>query len=293
MEEYYISYHSFNDYDTEVREGIYEFIVMPCVDETQTIKSYRIENDHNEKVFSYRNIFGFRVHRIRYTGPFNYMHFSLNCFVQKAKFNPYDFKQLSIEEESKLLHSDEFLIENHFYLYPTDFTHLSNEAQKKIFPYMSDHSVFDYCSALNKYIYEEYEYESDVTTVDTKAEDVINLGKGVCQDFTHIFIAMCRYNKIPARYTSGYLNQGKNFKGAAMMHAWAEVLIPGVGWIGFDPTNNILADENYIKIAHGVDYRDCSPIKGILKTNGGNTTRYQVSVTTNKTIHEQQQQQQQ
>src|SRR5690606_35595902 len=97
-------------------------------------------------------------------------------------------------------------------------------------------------------------------------------------DYTHIFIGMCRYNGIPACYVSGYLNQGMDFVGSTLMHAWVEAFIPGVGWVGFDPTNNLLVNEHYIKVSHGADYADCSPIKGVLKTNGENKTSYQVKV---------------
>jgi transglutaminase-like putative cysteine protease len=80
---------------------------------------------------------------------------------------------------------------------------------------------------------------------------------------------------------SGYLNQGGNLVGSAVMHAWAECFIPGFGWFGFDPTNNLLAGVDHIKAAHGVDYSDCSPLKGILKTNGENQTTYKVNVIPN------------
>jgi len=63
------------------------------------------------------------------------------------------------------------------------------------------------------------------------------------------------------------------------MHAWTEAFIPGVGWMGFDPTNNLRVDENYIKVSHGADYTDCAPIKGVLKTKGENKTSYKVVVT--------------
>jgi transglutaminase-like putative cysteine protease len=110
--------------------------------------------------------------------------------------------------------------------------------------------------------------------------EAIDLGKGVCQDFTHLFVAIARKNRIPCRYVSGYLNQGGGVVGAAAMHAWVEAFVPGNGWHGFDPTNNLLIDKNYIKTAHGVDYSDCSPIKGVLQTSGENHTKYQVKVRT-------------
>ena len=102
---------------------------------------------------------------------------------------------------------------------------------------------------------------------------------GVCQDFTHLFLAIARKHKIPARYTSGYLHQGNGFKGDSQMHAWVECYIPEKGWLGFDPTNDLIALENHVKVAHGKDYQDCAPIKGILHTaSAANQTEYSVEV---------------
>ncbi len=92
-----------------------------------------------------------------------------------------------------------------------------------------------------------------------------------------------RANGIPARYVSGYLDQGHEFTGNAAMHAWAEALLPGTGWIGFDPSNNLLANIHYIKIGHGLDYKDCMPINGILIAKGEGTTEYSVQVNEQQT----------
>lgn len=96
--------------------------------------------------------------------------------------------------------------------------------------------------------------------------------------FVRIFIAIAHNNRIPCRYVSGYLDQGKSFKGSLQMHAWIEAMIPGIGWTGFDPTNNILQDYHYIKVCHGVDFSECSPIRGILKSHGEQSTSYEVKV---------------
>ena len=112
-----------------------------------------------------------------------------------------------------------------------------------------------------------------------EANEALGLKKGVCQDYAHIFIAMARANKIPARYVSGYLNQGKKFLGASFMHAWVEAYVPQLGWVGFDPTNNLLVDENFIKVSHGADYIDCTPVKGVIRRSSGETkSSYQVRV---------------
>ncbi|WP_192821318.1 transglutaminase family protein [Rufibacter sp. LB8] len=127
-------------------------------------------------------------------------------------------------------------------------------------------------------MYDLLEFDPEPTDVHTPVSEVLELKRGVCQDFTHLFLALARLSKIPCRYVSGYLNQGLNLTGTAVMHAWAEAYLPGFGWQGFDPTNNLLADSNYNKAANGTDYGDCSPLKGVLKTNGGQETKYHVKV---------------
>ena len=92
---------------------------------------------------------------------------------------------------------------------------------------------------------------------------------GVCQDFSHVMIGILRHQQIAARYVSGYLNNEETSV-HTHLHAWVEVYIPFVGWKGFDPTNQLMEDEHYIKIAHGKDYLDCQTIKGILKTQEDN-----------------------
>ena len=100
--------------------------------------------------------------------------------------------------------------------------------------------------------------------------EAIRLRQGVCQDFAHIMIGLCRSLKIPARYVSGYLYNGPidQLKGAQASHAWVEVFVPRIGWIGLDPTNNQPAGEHHVKAAIGRDYADVSPLRGTY--HGGN-----------------------
>ncbi len=120
---------------------------------------------------------------------------------------------------------------------------------------------------LNAAIYGYFEYVPKATHVDSPIDDAIHARRGVCQDFTHIMTALVRHVKIPCRYVSGYVypreNTGRTSHAAS--HAWVEALLPGLGWVGFDPTNNLPAQERHIRTAIGRDYADVPPTKGMFK----------------------------
>jgi transglutaminase-like putative cysteine protease len=107
--------------------------------------------------------------------------------------------------------------------------------------------------------------------------------QGVCQDFAHLLIGLCRAIDIPARYTSGYIVVNGNTessaptRGSDASHAWVEAFTPTHGWRGFDPTNNLVANDRYVKIAIGRDYHDVPPTRGTYQ--GGGTERLTVAVT--------------
>lgn len=125
-------------------------------------------------------------------------------------------------------------------------------------------TVYDKALALMDWIHHEFIYEPGATGVRAHLEESFAIRRGVCQDFTHIMLGMCRAVGIPARYASGYLYNGPtdSLVGAQASHAWSEIYLPSAGWIGFDPTNNTLADERYVKVAVGRDYEDVAPVEG-------------------------------
>jgi len=115
--------------------------------------------------------------------------------------------------------------------------------------------------AIMKFVHRYLTYLPSATTVHTHMRDVLGERSGVCQDFAHVMIGMCRVLKIPALYVSGYLATEK----ASATHAWVEVFVPGVGWLGLDPTHSRQPDETYVKIAVGRDYADVPPLTGSYK----------------------------
>jgi transglutaminase-like putative cysteine protease len=143
-------------------------------------------------------------------------------------------------------------------------------------------TLFDQALSILHWIHETFTYEAGTTNSSTHLEEAFALRRGVCQDYTHVMIGLCRAVGIPARYASGYLYNGPRgtLVGAQASHAWCEVYLPGSGWIGFDPTNGTLADARYAKIAVGRDYDDVAPIKGNYR--GSSHCQLQVHVEVSK-----------
>lgn len=118
---------------------------------------------------------------------------------------------------------------------------------------------------INQTIFKEYKYADNITDFNTTAFDVFIHKQGVCQDFANLFICLARLLNIPARYRAGYLYTGSKYENHAQgdeSHAWVEVFLPYLGWIGYDPTNGVMAETDHIKVACGRYYRDATPTSG-------------------------------
>ncbi|MBB4952721.1 transglutaminase-like putative cysteine protease [Agrobacterium vitis] len=111
-------------------------------------------------------------------------------------------------------------------------------------------------------LHAQVRYEPGVTNTETTAEQALEAGTGVCQDHAHITIAAARLMGFPARYVSGYLMMDEVVEQVAT-HAWAEINLPGLGWVGFDAANNVCPDERYVRLATGLCYADAAPISGM------------------------------
>jgi transglutaminase-like putative cysteine protease len=122
---------------------------------------------------------------------------------------------------------------------------------------------------LSEAIHATVAYETGRTDSTTTAEDALGAARGVCQDHAHIFIGAARLLGIPARYVSGYLLMDDRVDQDAG-HAWAEAHVDGLGWVGFDVSNKICADDRYVRVATGCDYREAAPVTG-MSVGGGQT----------------------
>jgi transglutaminase-like putative cysteine protease len=116
-------------------------------------------------------------------------------------------------------------------------------------------------------IKQSFTYDTEATSVQSTIDESIRARAGVCQDYAHVLVALCRYYGVPARYVSGYIFSGQegSVLGAEASHAWCEAYLGPHGWIGYDPTNDTLIDDRFARIAVGRDYRDVSPVRGVYK----------------------------
>jgi transglutaminase-like putative cysteine protease len=131
--------------------------------------------------------------------------------------------------------------------------------------------------ALMDAIHETVAYTPGTTTTETTAEEALAAKTGVCQDHAHIFISAARLSGLPARYVSGYLLMEGETEQVAT-HAWAEAHIPGLGWVGFDPANNMCPDDRYVRITSGLCYRDCAPVSGMRIGPAGENLKVKLTV---------------
>jgi transglutaminase-like putative cysteine protease len=143
--------------------------------------------------------------------------------------------------------------------------------------------VFQTAYQVMEFIHQNFDYCKSTTTVDTHANEVLEIRRGVCQDFAHAALALCRCLGIPARYVSGYFfdsTRDRRMRGAEASHAWIEVMVSGHGWYGLDPTNNRVVDDTYVILGTGRDYRDVAPVTG--SYHGPQPSEFDVSVRVKK-----------
>lgn len=198
---------------------------------------------------------------------------------------PISYPVQSWESVKKMLDvsTGEFFNEKQF-IHPTEITAVRSDIKtytEKSFP--AGRPLFEAAFDLIKRIYNDFTFTPGFTTISTPLSVVMKERKGVCQDFAHLAISCIHSMGLAARYVSGYLETlappGKEkLTGVDASHAWMAVFIPGMGWVDFDPTNNQLANEQYITIGWGRDYFDIIPLKGIIMSSHSHELKVSVDV---------------
>lgn len=191
------------------------------------------------------------------------------------------------------------------FIFPSPFVRrLPALAAYALESFAEERLLLDAVQDLTRRIFEDFTFDPKATTVATPVEQVMRDRRGVCQDFAHIQIGCLRALNLPARYVSGYLETlpppGKvKLAGSDASHAWIQAFIPPIGWVDFDPTNNLMPSERHITVAWGRDFDDVSPIRGVIVGGGKHELSVAVDVipldepAASPSIAAQQQQQQQ
>ena len=231
----------------------------------QTCLEYRVIVDPKTKVYEYETIGGI-VNHFAVMDPHDELEILTESLVDTVGRNPFEILDLVSEDlvspvtQSYHQSQAEFLSESPYVQLLPEIASIAAEIIVE-----SHNNTAQFVLNVKEWIYARFSYQPNVTNVNTMLNEVLELGAGVCQDFSHLMIALCREAGIPSRYVSGYLYLGDHdeLRGTQATHAWVEVLLPSGEWLGVDPTNDILADDRYVKVHVGRDYSDVTPVKGI------------------------------
>ncbi|MNQ11716.1 Protein-glutamine gamma-glutamyltransferase [compost metagenome] len=143
----------------------------------------------------------------------------------------------------------------------------------------TDKSILEIAQQCNNYIFNHFTYTKGITNIETTVDEILEIRKGVCQDFAHVLLQLLRTAGIPSRYVSGYICPNESgLRGEGATHAWVEIYTPNQGWLGLDPTNNIWTMDNHVKLSVGRNFYDCTPVKGTFKGLAKQTLSVCVSI---------------
>jgi transglutaminase-like putative cysteine protease len=149
--------------------------------------------------------------------------------------------------------------------------------------FYANRPVIEATNDLMQRIYRDFEFEAGVTTITTPLAEVLQKRRGVCQDFAHLMVGCLRSQGLAARYVSGYIETlpppgQEKLHGADASHAWCSVFVPQLGWVDFDPTNNLILSDQHIVLGWGRDFSDVTPLKGVFLCTGKHRIKVAVDV---------------
>ncbi|MDP8923952.1 MAG: transglutaminase family protein [Chloroflexota bacterium] len=265
-------------YDADVVEGVMDVRLGPLSDADQRWEHYDLRVSPSAAVRRYRDGFNNWAHLITLARPHRYVEIVSCGRISTLLADPFRLPDRAPEPLTPSELAD--------YLTPSALVPASPalaalaERHRPARP----KDAFEAVRALTAFVYADFEYQKDVTSVSTTVDEVLAHRTGVCQDFAHVLLGLCRAVGIPARYVSGYIvaarlaqaqtlgtmSQSQELstgpsRGAGASHAWIEAFTPSHGWRGFDPTNNLLASEQHVKMAIGRDYADVPPTRGTFR----------------------------
>jgi transglutaminase-like putative cysteine protease len=269
-------------YPKAVSESVMELRMQPLTDGRQRLLRFDVSTNPRARLFAYRDHLGNAVHYFDIPGHHTRLDITAEAVVDILLGNEVP-EELSVETwqaidaEAATGASADWLAPSRFACETPTLKAFAESIQLA-----RDNDPISVLRRLTKTLYDSFAYEPRTTRVDSPIDHALEARAGVCQDFAHIMTSLVRGLGIPCRYVSGYLaprESGHDRSLENATHAWVEALLPGLGWIGFDPTNNTLARERHIVVAVGRDYGDVPPTRGVFKGEGASELGVAVSIT--------------
>ncbi len=254
-------------YKPAVRESVMEIRMQPRNEGAQRCLSFSLEVDPTANIMSYRDALGNIVHHFDIAGSHTRVKVSAQALVDLQEAPAAAPASCGDWQDLNAL----MATEDHWeMLLPSEFAQPTSELERLAAEFRLERkgNPFELVVALTESIYNAFEYVPNSTKVDSPIDDALRSRQGVCQDFAHIMIALLRQLNIPARYVSGYLAHVTSHKDRSIetaSHAWVEALMPRLGWVSVDPTNNLVGGDRHIRVAIGRDYADVPPNRGVYK----------------------------
>ena len=269
-------------YDKPVSESMMETRMHPRSDQNQRCLTFHLSVSPRCRVFSYRDHLANHVHHFDIPGQHGQLVIVAESLVDMQPMHPIP-PSLAPEAWADL----DAMVQGGDYwemLFPSQFTE-PTQALDELARHLGVERKDDPLRCLhelNQQIYDYFDYVPKSTKVDSPIDVALTSRTGVCQDFAHIMITLVRSKlRIPCRYVSGYLfhEDRSDRSSESATHAWIEALIPEYGWVGFDPTNSLVAGERHIRTAIGRDYSDVPPTHGIFRGRAKSQLSVAVRVT--------------
>ena len=276
-------------YSQPAAEAYGEMRLTPIDRPGQKVLSHRVEIDPETGTSSFIDHFGNVVDF--YSHPFRHRKLVIkNQAVVETSPVPLPLMNLdmTIQEARQIFTSA--MADLFDYLQPTEAVPIGNDGLAWAKKYLPGRSrLIDALPRLNEAIHDGFKYTKGATDISTPLSIVWKNREGVCQDFAHVALNILRTAGLPARYICGYIEtlppkpepgrRARKLVGAVATHAWVEVMVPGMVWVAFDPTNRQFCNEQYVAVSCGRDFRDASPLRGTFKGSDGQKLEVQVVMT--------------
>jgi transglutaminase-like putative cysteine protease len=254
-------------YHPAVRESVMELRMQPRTDFRQRVLSFSLDVFPRAHMTTYRDFYGNAVHNFDIPEKQNRIELTAQAIVDVLPARVWQ-----PEDANDWIALDARVAETDYWemLLPSQYAKPTEQLEKLAaeLELTRRGNPYDLLAELNGKLYERFDYVPNSTSVNSPIDDALRTRSGVCQDFAHIMITLVRQLKIPCRYVSGYLyheDKSQDRSPAGATHAWVEAYLGDLGWVAFDPTNNLTGCDRHIRVAVGRDYSDVPPTRGVYK----------------------------